>query len=304
MSQEVKRCPSYWWITLTYNDANLPTIEVDGVLHSVVIKSEVQNFLKRLRQRLGFPELRYFAVGEYGGKLNRAHYHLIIFTNVWKNVYEAYLDVFAAWSPDGDNKGFVYCKRGQLSKINYVTKYANKLDRRHHFAKPFKLMSKGLGLSFLSPAVTNYYLYLKDRKVYDGSREIPLPRYYVRKLDEVFDNIYHAGLKWSETCKVHNIWLPSSELINPRDYHSYFVENFEDISDSFIDYELESPYITKFLDPTPNMVFDWFLETNEVTRNDIWQGKERLEQLSLHEHFEDYSQPIGADVYQFGDVNI
>lgn len=292
LKQEVARCPSYWWITLTYNNAHLPTVNIDRMERSTVIKSEVQNFLKRLRQRLGFPELRYFAVGEYGKK-NRAHYHLLIFTNVWTNVHQAYIDVFWSWAPNGDSQGFVYVRRGELSKIRYVTKYVNKLDLRYHFAPPFKLMSKSLGLSFLSPSMTNYYLHLKQRYVYDNGYKLPLPRYYVKKLDEIFDNMYHAGLKWSEVCEIPP--LPSSD--NPKWFHQYFIDNFDEIREDFIEHELSLPCITKFLNPSDNMVFDWFLESCEVTRNDIWQSEEILRNVAMKNEFDNHYKPIGEDEF-------
>ena len=59
------------FITLTYNDKNLPE---DRSIH----KEELQKFFKRLRKNTG-QEIRYFACGEYGGQKNRPHYHALIF---------------------------------------------------------------------------------------------------------------------------------------------------------------------------------------------------------------------------------
>lgn len=58
------------FITLTYNDANLPR---DGSLD----KRHWQLFAKRLRDRVG--PFRYFHCGEYGTQTRRAHYHAAIF---------------------------------------------------------------------------------------------------------------------------------------------------------------------------------------------------------------------------------
>lgn len=74
------------FITLTYNDENLPD---DLSLR----KSDFQKFIKRLRKR--FPRskdnnIRYFHCGEYGEKLSRPHYHACLFNfdfidkTVWK----------------------------------------------------------------------------------------------------------------------------------------------------------------------------------------------------------------------------
>lgn len=58
------------FITLTYNDENLPP---HGSLHY----EHLQKFWKRLRKKIG--KLRYYAVGEYGDKTLRPHYHACVF---------------------------------------------------------------------------------------------------------------------------------------------------------------------------------------------------------------------------------
>lgn len=59
------------FITLTYNDANLPA---DGSLNY----KHFQDFMKRYRKSLGKP-IRFFMCGEYGEQQERPHYHAIIF---------------------------------------------------------------------------------------------------------------------------------------------------------------------------------------------------------------------------------
>lgn len=58
------------FITLTYDEANLPTYGSLDYRHLVL-------FWKRLRKQIG--ELRYYAVGEYGDKSLRPHYHACLF---------------------------------------------------------------------------------------------------------------------------------------------------------------------------------------------------------------------------------
>ncbi len=59
------------FITLTYNDYNLPA---DGSLN----KKHFQDFMKRLRKRFG-EGVRYFHCGEYGEEFSRPHYHACLF---------------------------------------------------------------------------------------------------------------------------------------------------------------------------------------------------------------------------------
>lgn len=66
-----------WFITLTYDDANLvygdkgfPTVEKDAL----------SSFMRKLRDKLGHDvKCRYFGCAEYGGITMRPHYHLILF---------------------------------------------------------------------------------------------------------------------------------------------------------------------------------------------------------------------------------
>lgn len=59
------------FLTLTYDDEHLPR---DYGLH----KPDLQNFMKRLRNVRG-SGLRFYACGEYGEKLQRPHYHVLLF---------------------------------------------------------------------------------------------------------------------------------------------------------------------------------------------------------------------------------
>lgn len=60
------------FITLTYAPEKCP---VDGSLRP----TDLQQFIKRLRWHCSSRKLRYYAVGEYGDKSQRPHYHLAMF---------------------------------------------------------------------------------------------------------------------------------------------------------------------------------------------------------------------------------
>lgn len=60
------------FLTLTYNDGNLPAD------NSVSVRA-VQLFLKRLRKRISPQKVRFLACGEYGSLNGRPHYHLCLF---------------------------------------------------------------------------------------------------------------------------------------------------------------------------------------------------------------------------------
>lgn len=58
------------FVTLTYDDKHLPS-------NRSLVKSDLQNFMKRLRHETG-PGLRFFGCGEYGDKSDRPHYHVLL----------------------------------------------------------------------------------------------------------------------------------------------------------------------------------------------------------------------------------
>ena len=63
------------FITLTYNDQNLPE-------HNKLVKKDFQDFMKRLRKHKKANTknpIRFFHCGEYGEKFGRPHYHAILF---------------------------------------------------------------------------------------------------------------------------------------------------------------------------------------------------------------------------------
>lgn len=67
-----------WFMTLTYDDDHLPVRKgPDGSAIRDLCKEDLQKWIKRCR-KAGI-RFRYFAVGEYGEKTERPHYHAIVF---------------------------------------------------------------------------------------------------------------------------------------------------------------------------------------------------------------------------------
>lgn len=60
------------FLTLTYNDANLPS-------NGSLVKSHFQDFMKRLRKSIAPRSVRYYHCGEYGETYQRPHYHALLF---------------------------------------------------------------------------------------------------------------------------------------------------------------------------------------------------------------------------------
>lgn len=69
---EAKQHCDNCFLTLTYSDDNLPH---GGSLNF----DHLTKFLKRFRKKFSTERIRYYAVGEYGAKLARPHFHIIVF---------------------------------------------------------------------------------------------------------------------------------------------------------------------------------------------------------------------------------
>lgn len=154
------------FITLTYNDDNLPS---DGQLN----KEALSAFIKRLRERQE-TSLKYYCVGEYGDKTGRPHYHGIVYGLEKENELE-----------DSWKKGFTYKGTVTLDSIRYVTDYvfkrlngdAAEADGR---VQPFSLMSKKLGKQYALDNADSIKYY---KKVFVKGVELGVPRYYAKVLD-------------------------------------------------------------------------------------------------------------------------
>lgn len=64
------------FITLTYSDETMPRLG-DG--RGTLLPKDLQDWLKRIRRRIEPVQVRFFAVGEYGNKTQRPHYHVALF---------------------------------------------------------------------------------------------------------------------------------------------------------------------------------------------------------------------------------
>lgn len=180
LMQEEKQSLSAHFITMTY-DTNYVPITRNGFMQ--LSRRDIQLFFKRLRKNIeekGQVEkpVKYYAVGEYGGRTMRPHYHIILF-NAWPEVVEASWKLGAVHygSVTGASIGYslkYMCKRGRIP--------LHKNDDRQ---PEFALMSKRLGIGYVQPVIINWHKECLDERVYcniDGGRKISMPRYYKDKI--------------------------------------------------------------------------------------------------------------------------
>lgn len=227
LEAEQKNSVTCLYLTLTYRPECLPVSYNDevGEWQSYVSKRELQNYFKRLRKMCPGLKFRYFAIGEYGGDFNRAHYHVIFFFSNTAGLTYAQMHslMFRCW-----NKGFIKLKVTEKCHIKYLTGYFNKLDKSSHLVQPFKLMSKSIGLCWLTDKVVNYlFEQFKTAVPSSFSKSFQkIPRYYRKKLDEMTSSVVpdNYGYVWSDIVKLRQ-YKPKGLNV----YFDEFIQNFDSI---------------------------------------------------------------------------
>lgn len=156
--------------TLTYDEASLPD-------PPELSKRTLQNFIKRLRERVKPTSIKYYASGEYGDLTQRPHYHAILFglppTQQTKELLQE-----EWWN------GAVHLGTVTPDSARYVADYIQKqLDglqaKKDGRVQPFALKSNGLGKRF---ALDNQEHIKRDGLRLRGVPQ-QLPRYYLELLD-------------------------------------------------------------------------------------------------------------------------
>lgn len=164
--------PSYF-ITLTYDEDKIP-LDQDGI--NYVSKDDCQKFMKRLRYYLN-RKFRFYLGAEYGPETLRPHYHFVIF-DIPKEV-DLYPMLVKAWP-----YGFITMADVNDNRLGYVAKYINsKTIIPSNFVKPFSLMSKGLGISYVDKFADYHKADVLNRCfVMDNSVKCAMPRYFKDKI--------------------------------------------------------------------------------------------------------------------------
>ncbi len=194
--------PRSYFITLTYDEDNLPTVPYPdpdtGEIKDMptLVKTDIQKFLKRLRKHFDFP-MRYYLCGEYGSKSARPHYHLILFMDgdfplgdlvylQHEREYNYYVSgtLQKLW-PFGHNIVGECTFQSCAYVSRYVTKKRNKdnadVYEQYGIEPEFVTMSRrpGIASQFCDDHIEGH-VYLPDGNV------APIPRYFDSRL-ELFD---------------------------------------------------------------------------------------------------------------------
>lgn len=199
------------FITLTYNDEHLPLVEsVDEstgeiVPRATLVKRDLQLFTKRLCKHFGYRKIRYYAVGEYGDKSSRPHYHAIIFGEDFakdRYQYATSIDGFAYYRSTTLEKlwpfGYSMVCDVSYTTCAYVARYVTK-KRKGQEAKWYELLNIQPEFSNMSrrPGIGRQYYDEHKQDIYNrcemffqgmkGGIKVRPPRYF----NKLFDIEYH-----------------------------------------------------------------------------------------------------------------
>lgn len=172
LQKELQRANTAHFITLTYDN---PPMTQNGF--PTLDKRDLQLFFKRLRKQQ-FKKIKYYAVGEYGTKTMRPHYHIIFYNVNIENIQKAW------------QNGHTHIGEVNEKTVAYTLKYISKdgkipLHSRDDRQKEFSLMSKRLGDNYLTPQMAKYHQADPLNRFYIRTREghkVSIPRYYKDKL--------------------------------------------------------------------------------------------------------------------------
>lgn len=174
LEQEEKQHAEAHFITLTYSDENLIWVGDKPTL----LKSDLQKYWKRVRKshsKHSKNKIKYYAVGEYGTKTHRPHYHAIVFGARAD-------DLEYSWKA-----GHVRFETVCPAAIRYVTNYLCKSADYDvtDLTPEFSAMSKNLGLGYITPQMVKWHQQnAANYVVRPGGIRQALPRYYK---DRIFD---------------------------------------------------------------------------------------------------------------------
>lgn len=178
ISKELEVSTAAHFITLTYDEDNLPRDENDNPCVEV---KDVQLFFKRLRKKIHPFKVRYFLTSEYGGKTYRPHYHLILFN--FPDSYNVLETIESTWS-----NGFVVVDKVTPARIRYVTKYClQDISLPDLLRKPFMTCSKrpSIGSNYMKDKIIKYHKKTLETTVMLNGYKYRMPKYYQ---DRIFND--------------------------------------------------------------------------------------------------------------------
>lgn len=199
LMQQEKVSMSAYFVTLTYANEKVPRTQ-NGFMG--LSKKDLQLFFKRLRKSHEIdgkvPEypIRYYAVGEYGGKTYRPHYHIILFNaDLELMIGKKYSDMVRRGIMPLDgyypfkcfqwDAGHMTLGEVNNASVGYTLKYVTKkkripMHRNDDRQVEFALMSKRMGKNYVTEQIIKWHKEDLLNRMYltiEDGKKIAMPRY-------------------------------------------------------------------------------------------------------------------------------
>lgn len=251
MQLEMINSVNAYFLTLTYNDDNLPA-------NYNLVKTDLQSFIKKLKRyfydNFDYTLIRYYACGEYGSTTARPHYHLIVYNlpvtpddfktffnyslschehNIGRSIDGTCL-FHIDWLDNLWGKGFVSVGSATAASMAYVARYVNKkklLTKEEKETLRAKNIQPEFNLMSLKPGIgADYYLKHKDDilknnlSVYLNGKTYSVDRYFYKLIERYGDENDLSVLDKIRDfkSKVFNLKSDSDVVRFAYDYNSMF----------------------------------------------------------------------------------
>lgn len=197
------------FLTLTYADPHL--VWRNGI--SQLCKRHLQLFFKSVRFRGA--KIRYYAVGEYGSRTYRPHYHVILFGSVSDEILRE------CW-PHGHIHVGTVTDQSVMYTLGYIVN-GKGWQMRTNRERPFALMSlrPGLGANYLTDRMIEWHRSGRKNHAYMYDQKRHLPRYYKEKIFSKVDLVRIAVRDQKATFKKLVEWVRSPAMRRLEDPLAY-----------------------------------------------------------------------------------
>ncbi len=203
------------FITLTYNDENLPKNE-QGI--ATLRKRDHQLFIKRLRDKIPH-KLRYYSVGEYGTAGTRdinPHFHICLFgadDRYHEEIHNSWIKETGRGTHEQESLGHIYTGTLTPQSAAYVagyvqkkTKYNKDMYQELDIVPEYATMSQGIGRNLI-PQIAKIIEANPEAltptgdvpySLTHGKRQLPLGNYMREKLREYLEMDCTIETKYNE----------------------------------------------------------------------------------------------------------
>lgn len=228
IENEMRHSISAYFVTLTYNDDNLPPGNVVDPKHHkefIALLKQYESWtemstrldysyeeFQRSKQRIGEYandyhyddyNLRYYGISEFGGISGRVHWHYLLFNVIDKRNIEK------AWQA-----GLVQVDECNINTIDYVLKYMIK-ERENdqpQGKKEVSFMSKGMGMQGITQEFIDSISAPENNQVVNSrGHKVALPRIYRKNFMEK-DQLKAKAVKINEAVAIQKADLEKKTL--------------------------------------------------------------------------------------------